>query len=95
LFYNAAATYHHLGDIKSFLDNWVDLNEFLKSFAFDITKMVYKSSIRALGIIDKMLTGPFWRLIEKVGTAFELSPHLVPLPAKLKELTIDTSPLLR
>jgi hypothetical protein len=33
--------------------------------------MVYKSSVRALGIINKMITGPFWRLIEKVGNVLE------------------------
>jgi E1A/CREB-binding protein len=58
-FYAAGATYHHLGDIKRFLGNWADPNELLKSVAFDITEMVYKSSVRALGIINKMITGPF------------------------------------
>ena len=84
-----------LGDIKSFLDNWADLNEVLKSVAFDITKMVYKSNVRALGNIDKMITGSFWRLIEKVGTAVESTPQLVALQAKLKELTLDPYPLFR
>ena len=84
-----------LGDIKSFLDNWADLNEVLKSVAFDITKMVYKGNVRALGNIDKMITGSFWRLIEKVGTAVESTPQLVALQAKLKELTLDPYPLFR
>jgi hypothetical protein len=32
-------------------------NELLKSVAFDITEMVYKISVGALGIINKMITG--------------------------------------
>jgi hypothetical protein len=69
------------------LDNWADPNELLKSVAFDMTEMVYKSSVRALGIINKMITGPFWRLIEKVGNVLDLNPHLVALQVKFKELT--------
>jgi E1A/CREB-binding protein len=77
------------------LDNWADPNELLKSVAFDMTEMVYKSSVRALGIINKMITGPFWRLIEKVGNVLDLNPHLVALQVKFKELASDASPLLR
>ena len=57
--------------------------------------MMYKTSVGAPGVIDKMITGPFWELIEKVANALELTPHLMALQAKLKELTIDESPLLR
>jgi E1A/CREB-binding protein len=55
----------------------------------------FASSVRALGIINKMITGPFWRLIEKVGNVLDLNPHLVALQVKFKELASDASPLLR
>ncbi|CAL4110248.1 unnamed protein product, partial [Meganyctiphanes norvegica] len=66
LFYASGATYHHLEDIRNFLDTWPDPNELSKSISFDICEKAYISSLRALGIIDKVITGPFWRIIKKV-----------------------------
>lgn len=94
LFYAAGATYHHLADIKTFLDSWSDPNELLKSISFDVNEKVYTSSLRALGIIDKIITGPFWRVIEKTENILDLNPVLLNMKLNLQDLSQDASPLL-
>ena len=95
LFYAAAATFHHKGDIKDFLDNWCDPNDLLKSISFDVREKAFLSSIRALGIIDKQITGPLWRVIEGTRSILDLNPYLEKLQSKLSELSQDASSLLQ
>ena len=94
LFCVAGAVYHHRHDIMAFLDTWSDPNDLLKSVAFDIREPAFCSSIRALGIIDKLITGPFWRLIESVNNVLDLTPHLELLRTKLLLYSQDSSSLL-
>ncbi|XP_048751175.2 uncharacterized protein LOC125662866 [Ostrea edulis] len=94
LFYAAGATYHHLEDIKVYLDSWSDPNDLLKSISFDINEKAYLSSLRALGIIDKVITGPFWRIIERTANNLDLNPVLLNLKLSLQDLSHDATPLL-
>ncbi|MES9880650.1 MAG: hypothetical protein ABW185_07190 [Sedimenticola sp.] len=94
LFYAAGATYHHAKDIQNFLDTWPEPNGLLKSLSFDIREKVSLCGIRALGIVDKLITGPLWRLIEKTGSILDLNPVLHHLQVKLEEFSKDSSPLL-
>ncbi|WAR27514.1 hypothetical protein MAR_013218 [Mya arenaria] len=57
LFCAAGRTYHHRNDIKNFSDSLSDPNDLMKSVAFDIQEQVFLSSVRPLGIIDKLITG--------------------------------------
>lgn len=66
LFCVAGSVYYHRQDIQDFLSSWSDPHDLLKSVSFDIGEKAYMSSIRALGIIDKLVTGHFWKLIESV-----------------------------
>ncbi|WAR11857.1 hypothetical protein MAR_026037 [Mya arenaria] len=62
----AGATCHHLEDMSNFLEEWSNRNGLLKSILFDFQESVYLGAIWALGIIDKLIRGPLWRLIESV-----------------------------
>ncbi|XP_062619841.1 uncharacterized protein LOC134281392 [Saccostrea cucullata] len=95
LFCVAGSVYHHRQHIQDFLSSWADPNDLLKSVSFDIREKGYISSIRALGIIDKMITGPLWKLIESVENVLALNPYLLILRDKLSELCGDASPLLK
>lgn len=94
MFCVAGATYHHVNDIKDFLSSWADPNDLLKSVNFDIREAAYVSSIRALGIIDKLITGPFWKIIEMVPNIIALNPYLDALKTKLEIFCKDSSTLL-
>ena len=69
VFKNAASLFYHRVHLKDFLSLIPDPNLLLKSIKFDIDEPVYLAGIRALGIIDKVITGPFWRLLERKGTS--------------------------
>jgi len=93
--FNAAGTiYHHKDDITDFLDKWSSPNDLLNSISFDIREPVYITGIRALGLIDKLITWPFWRLIEKVLSSLDLNTHLYQLKLDLERLCRNASPLL-
>ncbi|WAR27091.1 LOW QUALITY PROTEIN: hypothetical protein MAR_012795, partial [Mya arenaria] len=55
----------------NFLDSLPDPNDLLKSVAFDIQEHVFLAV--ALGIIDKLITGPFWREIERKRNILNLN----------------------
>lgn len=59
-----------------------------------MNEKVYTSSLRALGIIDKIITGPFWRVFEKTGNILDLNPVLLNMKLNLQDLSQDASPLL-
>ena len=94
LFYASAATFFHLADIKDFLLKWSDPNELLKSIRFDLEEIVYVSGVRALGIIDKVVTGPLWRLVEKAPNVLSLNKQLYQLKIQLEQWARDASPVL-
>ena len=49
---------------------------------------------RALGIIDKLITGPLWRLIEKTESILSLNPHLFDLKWQLSKFCKDASAIM-
>ena len=94
LLYAAGALYHHANDISNFLAQWSNPNELLKSVNFDITEKSVLSGVRALGIIDKLITGPLWRQIETASNVLDLNPILLHLKTKLEEFSHNAQPLL-
>ena len=73
LFFDAAATFYHRNHIYTFLSSILDLNNLLKAVHFDIQVTLYLTQIRALGMVDKVITGPFWRLIESTTSILDLN----------------------
>ncbi len=51
----------------------------LQSILFDINEDVYLAGVRALGIIDKLLTGPFQREVSSKGSVLDLNSMLLKL----------------
>ena len=94
LFYNAGVVYYHADAIKEFFKAWPDPNNLLKAVNEDISNYLFLAELRALGIIDKLLTGPLWRLIENTENILFLNPYLFRLKMKLSEFCNDASSLL-
>ena len=82
----AAALYYHKDTIKNVLASWHNPNNLLKAVNEDVSNNVYLAEVRALGMIDKLLTGPLWRLIESYHSVLELNPFLLCLKVNLTEL---------
>ena len=93
-FYDAAAVYYHRHHIYEFLSALPDLNNLLKAVNFDIQQRLYIAQIRALGIVDKIITGPLWRVIESKDSILKLNDPLNHMLGKLQSWATDSSPLL-
>jgi hypothetical protein len=39
--------------------------------------VVNQAGIRALGIVNKIITGPYWRVLEAKGNILDLTPYLL------------------
>ena len=81
--------------MRNFIKNWPNPNNLLKAVEEDISNRVFFAEIRALGIIDKLLTGPLWRLIETKKSILLLNPYLLHLKIRLTDLCKDASSVLR
>ena len=55
---------------------------------------MFLAEARALGIVDKLITGPLWRLIEKSESILQLNPHLFHLKWESSRLCKDASTIL-
>jgi len=64
LFYNGGVTYYLRDHCKRFFENVKDDNKLLKALFHDLQIPSFLSGCRALGLINKFVTGPLWRLFE-------------------------------
>ena len=56
-------TFHHL--LKSFVTEvWQTPNQLLRAVLADVRVPEYKAGCKALGIVNKVITGPLWRVLE-------------------------------
>lgn len=65
LFYDAGVVYYISSLIKEFLvDVWQTPNNLLRAVLADIKVPEFVAGCKALGLINKIVTGPLWRVIE-------------------------------
>lgn len=91
LFFDAAAFFFHKCHLQDFLNQFLSPNDLLKSVEFDIGEKVYLAEIRALGIMDKIVTGPMWLLFEQEGGILSLNPYLKTAIEKLQKWGHDAA----
>ena len=63
MFHNRGAAYHHLDDMAMVNDNLGTSNKMYRAINADLKGRGIKSSARTLGIIDRMVTQPLWRIL--------------------------------
>ena len=95
IFYNASATYYHRKHFIEFLEKWPDANRLLKSVDVDLTSDVFLAGLRALGIVDKLVTAPLWRLLESRMNIIDMAKHYRKLQTCLQVGSHDASALLK
>ena len=64
LFYNGGIFYFLYNHLKHFFESVKDENKLLKAVHSDLQIKSYLCGCRALGLINKFVTGPLWRLLE-------------------------------
>lgn len=94
LFHQAAAVFHHQHHIRDFLSSLPDPNNLLKTLIFDLDEKAYIAGVRALGILDKIMTGPYWRMLENAENILSINTDLENLRQHLETWGADSSALL-
>ena len=60
----------------------------------DLSNTVYLAGIRALRIISKLVTGPYFRIVGATESILEMNPHLLQLKLSMERLSKNARPLL-
>lgn len=96
LFSMGASVFYHRHHIKEFIDTYFPErpNRLVSCISSYISNNVYLAGCRALGIIDKILTGPIWRHIESVDHILDLNDMWLTFLNYLEEFSTDPSGLL-
>ena len=76
IFANGGRVYYLHNHIHNFLTNvWGTPNRLLKSVLEDVSQDLYVAGCKALGLIDKHITGPLWRILESDLHILDLPMH--------------------
>ena len=97
VFYDSGALYY-ISDqvVKFFNEVWQTPNQLLKAVRSDITVPELVAGCRALDLINKIITGPLWRVLESDNvTILEMNTYFDVLITKLDEWAQDASRLLQ
>ena len=72
--------------MRKFFDLYDD-NNLLKAVSQDLNVKSYIAGCRALGLVDKFLTGPLWRLLVKVDNVLDMNKYY----QKIEDLCLKVS----
>ena len=64
-FHNGAGVYGLYPMLKDFFECMKDENQLMKAVYEDLNVVQFAAGVRALGLIDKIVTGPLWRVLER------------------------------
>ena len=88
IFANGARVYSLHNHITDFLKNvWGTPNHLLKAVLEDATNDNYIAGCKALGLIDKLITGPLWRILESDIHILDIPEYYTKLRIFFKETT--------
>lgn len=91
LFANGGRIYYLRKHIVDFLTKtWGTTNRLLKAVLDDAQNDVYVAGCKALGLIDKLITGPLWRILESNIHVLEVPNYLIALLTFLRSNDIST-----
>ncbi len=98
VYLNAPATYYHKDHMQNFIQSYAStVIRLFQAVSKDVGNRVHLAGLRALGIVGKLITGPYFRVLhhESIKNVLDLNPHLHQLQvAFLEQLSKDSSSLL-
>ena len=93
VYHNAAAIYYHRNALKEFYQAWPNKNNLLSAVNEDLGNKLFLAEVRALGMIDKIVTGPFWRIVENVDNVLSITPYIKKMSSVLSDWSQNANPL--
>ena len=96
LFYDAGALYYISNLVKIFFcEVWQTPNQLLRAVLSDIQVPEYLAGCRALGLVNKVITGPLWRVLGTPDISIlDMNEYLQMLIAHLDLWSLDASEVL-
>ena len=94
LFLNGAGVLYLYSYLVEFLNNVSLDNKFMSSVFYDLEVLQYKVACQALGLIDKLVTGPPQRMMVKEKEVLNMSVHYQAMLDFLKKYEQDASSFL-
>ena len=96
LFHNGGGVLLLYDQLKSFFEWTKEENKLLKAVHYDLEVMSFVAGCRALGLIDKFVTGPLWRVIEnKDVSVLGMSEKYQQLLKCFEMWSVDASRILK
>lgn len=90
VFWNGAATYYHKPNFDQFFFSIHGTpNRLLRAVHEDLGDVVHLAGCRTLGIIDMLITGPFWCMLENDEPYISLNEHFHHMQIKFQEWAED------
>ena len=96
LFYDAGTLFHIAPLVqKFFIEVWQTPNQLLKAVLADIKIPEHLAGCKALGLVNKFITGPLWRVLESRNiTILEMNERFQNLLTSLNSWSLDASSIL-
>jgi E1A/CREB-binding protein len=94
VFHNGAGVHFLQPCLKEFFSEVKDENLLMKAVNADLNVEQYLAGARALGVIDKVLTTPLWRVIERTGHVSGLNERYERLCECLERWAKDATSVL-
>eukprot|EP00112_Aurelia_sp_Birch-Aquarium-sp1_P016909 Seg3872.1 transcript_id=Seg3872.1/GoldUCD/mRNA.D3Y31 product="hypothetical protein" protein_id=Seg3872.1/GoldUCD/D3Y31 len=95
LFHNAAGTYFLEEELKEFFERVLKENKLLSAVHQDLQVPTYLAACRAFGMVDKLITGPLWRIIAKEGHVLDMNVEYQKLKDCYKSWAVDASEFMK
>ena len=93
LFYDAAGVYYLKNHMIEYIESahGQQANRLLQSVLDDLKQSVYISGCRALGLIDKVVTGPLWRKLEESNiSVLDMGSYYTEMKARFDSWSTDS-----
>ena len=95
IFYDGGGVFYLHEHLREFFTkSYVTSNRLLQSVNSDINNPIYIAGCKALGIINKLVTGPLWRLLESNVSITDMSAYYVQMVERFEAWASDASDLL-
>jgi len=95
VFYNEGIAYYLHDLCRHFFSDVHSENKLLTAVFYDLQVDSYIIGCRALGLINKFVTGPLWRLLESNTHILDLSFQFQKMETLFSELAVDASRILK
>ena len=94
VFYDAAGIYHLYSFLLEFFKTYGTDNPLLKAVLADLNEPVLLAGCKALGLINKLVTGPLWRTLESDISILEINNIYTKMRDKFCEWSSDSTEVI-